>query len=137
MPAGSLVPQHSGGGVRHEFTGVEPGRPERGDRCPVVVHEVADGPPLGPSELVAEFPHVVGLDAGGHRTHHDVAQGGAEPRSLTDDGGDRVGPGRSGSVEFVPGEQVGDDPVLLPAGQQRRGFLPLHRRRVGDDLERQ
>ncbi len=108
-----------------------------------VDHELVLGDePRGRPPLVALGEGTQLREPGGRHTalgapRHEFAQLGAEPAQPAHVVAELLRPCRPGAVFLVPGEQFGDDLVLLAAREQPRRLLPTGPGALADELEGQ
>ena len=112
------------------------GRRQRGD-LEVLGEDVGGRHPVRPVLAAAEGGEVLGGEAALDRAHQQVAQLVAEAAQRAHVLGDRGGPLRRPAVAGdVAGEQVGEHPVLLRAGDQARRDVAVEHPRPAQQAER-
>ncbi|MDQ0743607.1 hypothetical protein QFZ62_000915 [Clavibacter sp. B3I6] len=131
LPAG-----HEQHGLREQLRAVEVVAAEGVDHVLVLAREGGRGDPLGDAVRAPERrerirPHA--LLGGAHEQLAELRAEGAEPPDLH---AERVGPRGSDAELLVPGEEVGDDLVLLGAREQPRRLGAGLGGAAGEHLER-
>ena len=108
-------------------------------RLDVVVdaEEAGRGDPLRPVEPGPELPELLRGDAEFDAAHHEIPQLRAEPSKPAHVGVERLRPRRPGALFDVAVQQLGEDLVLLAAGEQPGRLRPGTRRRIRRQFESQ